>query len=607
MYLQFNKMKAVNHTPFKNLEIDFITGKTVIKGKNLDEFSSNGSGKSTIFEILYWTMFGKLLRDNSQPVTATDKKAIENTVWLKADGDSYKIVRNRKGATVVLNFYKDEECLSLGTTTLTQDLICKILQIDPEIFVATTLFDSSKHTSFATMGDKKQKELFVKILGLDFWERCTEEATQLLTKAKVLKSEKSSLYIKERSKLEETRARHGLLKEKIKQLQPVNREDYKAVDMSKQEKELSKLIEDNENDICRLELLEASEFAAIQARNDFNAIESEIRILKLKKSEISDKMKVSEKRIDSLNDAKCIECGQNINVKRSEVEKETNKFLSIQKKLNNLVSDLKKETDKTKALKTGIDSHNWEEVPGLKKKIMENKYSISTLKSSIKSNSKAEENYQKAVIAFESKKETMQNSLAEYEVRGKELHKSTISLGKSKEKVVDKLEQLEYLIKMYGRSGIQVALIRGIEEPLNGVLADYMTSFGFKNSKVQLSTYKTLKSGITRDQISVSLMNGATKRAFTTFSEGEKRRLDLVFFLALRDMLSAKITTNLLILDEVINNLDPSGISGLKEILDSKFKGHCIWIAIPTDSFEWSCQNHWTVVKKRKISCLQVS
>ena len=224
---------------------------------------------------------------------------------------------------------------------------------------------------------------------------------------------------------------------------------------------------------------------------------------------------------------------------------------------------------------------------------------------SIKACDKLGQKFEVDLACYNSKLDTLLENSKELDTRGRQLYGKAVY---SKTKVLEYnkvIEQREYLLKMFGRTGIQTSLIRDIQAPLNEVLADYMQIFGFKYSQIELSTFKELKNKEIRDQISVTLMEGSTKRAFTSFSRGEKRRLDLIFFLALREMLSARISTNLLILDEVINNLDPSGVSGLKQILDLKFKKSSIWIAVPTEHFEWSCQHMWTVTKKRKIACLE--
>ena len=243
MYLEFLKLTARNHTPNRHFEVDFNEGMTVIRGVNLDEFSSNGSGKSTIFEVLFWVITGNLLRDKAQPVSNKVGEPVFDVLNLNADGVPYRIERTRKGVNSGhVDFYQGENKITAGTNTLTQELIYRTLNLSAEMLIATTLFDGSNHTSFATMGDKKQKELFVKILNLDFWEDCYEAdklELKTITDNKIIESNK---YHDLSSKLKETKARFVISKTKSlthKETKPVEK-DYMPLGLKKMKTDLQR-------------------------------------------------------------------------------------------------------------------------------------------------------------------------------------------------------------------------------------------------------------------------------------------------------------------------------------------------------------------------------
>src|SRR5690349_15847567 len=92
----------------KILEID--TGLTLLKG-------ISGSGKSTIFQAFYWTLYGKL--NNTYSLKDDDNKKKKCEVIVK---DGNIIIRRKKNPSLLKVNYKNEEYIDQSA----QEIIDKI-------------------------------------------------------------------------------------------------------------------------------------------------------------------------------------------------------------------------------------------------------------------------------------------------------------------------------------------------------------------------------------------------------------------------------------------------------------------------------------------------
>jgi exonuclease SbcC len=92
--------------------------------------------------------------------------------------------------------------------------------------------------------------------------------------------------------------------------------------------------------------------------------------------------------------------------------------------------------------------------------------------------------------------------------------------------------------------------------------------------RIRFSGYTVLKSGKIRDKISISLIrNGIDCGSFDKFSEGEKARVNLANILAMHKLTNVNCGEgkglDLLVLDEILEATDESGLSNIFEALNA--------------------------------------
>jgi len=153
----FTTLKAENLLSYEHLDFEFEQrGLILVSGKN-------GSGKSSVFDILSWCLFGVTLKcEKGDDVIATfaQKNSIAE-LTIELEDKSYIISRYRKHSE-----HKNELRLSVNgeditsfSNDTTQIQVESILGMDHKLFTNSILFAQGRSEFFASLADKEQKEM----------------------------------------------------------------------------------------------------------------------------------------------------------------------------------------------------------------------------------------------------------------------------------------------------------------------------------------------------------------------------------------------------------------------------------------------------------------
>jgi exonuclease SbcC len=193
--LNFKKLIAKNIFCFgeKGITIDFDSfGNIVlIRGRNLDttsdesdsKLSSNGSGKSSIPELIVYALYGQTIK-NPKKTTHRDIMHHKATKGLHVEiyFDDYKLVRTRKPDSLRLwksaNGVWDESAeLTLGGMPATQSYLEEqILGLNYKTFVNIVAFTDDNSVSFLEGDAKDKRELIENLLSLEKYRLCHKNA-----------------------------------------------------------------------------------------------------------------------------------------------------------------------------------------------------------------------------------------------------------------------------------------------------------------------------------------------------------------------------------------------------------------------------------------------
>jgi exonuclease SbcC len=133
------------------------------------------------------------------------------------------------------------------------------------------------------------------------------------------------------------------------------------------------------------------------------------------------------------------------------------------------------------------------------------------------------------------------------------------------------LDLLANLERAYGRDGIPALILETSAIPQLEIEASrYLTILGGAATQVELRTQRELKSGDgVKEALDIVLLTDTGERDYSTFSGGERTRIDLSLRLALAKLLADRrgAESRVLVIDEP-DGLDAQGFAALVEILN---------------------------------------
>lgn len=145
-------------------------GLLLVSGDNRDDprTSSNGAGKSTIFDALDWALFGAVPRgDRVESVVNAEASECRVRVGIRTDsGEALVVERTRvEGATGLALWQGGQEVRCLDVTE-TQNVLEQKLGLDREVFHAAVLFSQGDLTHYADETDAGKMDILTRILQL---------------------------------------------------------------------------------------------------------------------------------------------------------------------------------------------------------------------------------------------------------------------------------------------------------------------------------------------------------------------------------------------------------------------------------------------------------
>ena len=173
-FITFKTLEAKNFLSIgdKLVSIDLRPGVNAITGINLDkEDSKNGAGKSTITEILYYSLFGSTLREISKDFIQNSITQKRCEVSLTFDvvtnnlADSYKITRELNPTKCFL--FKNGEDITRSTLAKTNNLIQDIIRTPSTVFQNSVIMSSNNALPFMALPKTDKRKFVESILGLE--------------------------------------------------------------------------------------------------------------------------------------------------------------------------------------------------------------------------------------------------------------------------------------------------------------------------------------------------------------------------------------------------------------------------------------------------------
>jgi len=498
----------------------------------------NGSGKSTILDALTFVLFGKAFRNinKSQLVNTINEKGLLVTIEFSIGNKNFTVRRGVKPN--IFEVLQDGKMIDqLANNRDYQEYLEKvILKLNYKSFTQIVVLGSSTFEPFMQLRQSDRRTIVEDLLDIQIF-------SSMNSLLKVKNSELKTAISDNDNKRELNVSKTKLQKNYIERLTEDNQLDIlkKQTDVSTFEDQKTLAIESlttYHNEIQSLSDKLITEDKVQTKKSEFSNLQNQIEV----------KLKHDQKEVKFYEkNSTCSTCKQHID---DEFKKE--KITSLSTNIEEKEQGLGKITTEIEQLKIQI-----EEFRNIGKQISEKNSQLAATKSKIEALDNNIDRAKKDINELKNKKELDNSELNVLQLLESEL----IELEKDYEEQCNTKQLYGYAHELLRDSGIKTKIIRQYVPIINKYVNKYLNELEFLiNFSIDENFNETIRSQY-RDEFS-----------YSSFSEGEKMRIDLALLFTWRMVAKLKnsVNTNLLILDEVFDSsLDADGTEAFLKILNS--------------------------------------
>lgn len=568
MAILFKKIRWKNFISTGNefIELDLSnTGSTLIVGKN-------GAGKSQLLDALTFALFGKTFRNINKPqlVNSIIKKDAVVEIEFIVGKSNYKIIRGIK--PTIFEVYSNGQLMNQSAEMRDyQEILEKqILRFNYKTFCQVVVLGSASFIPFMQLPLGKRREIIEDLLDL-----------QIFTTMNVLLKDKISENVEH---IRQNQDNQRLVSEKIKMAKDHLKELQAKNDQYINEKkttinDLNSKISESKNILTTLQNSITEKTDNI---NNYGTVQSKVEKLKSLRIQMETKSETIKKEIEFFtNHENCPTCKQKIDNEFS-CEIINNR----QDEMNNLESGL---IQLSKKYQETNDQLN--ELFALQKELDEIQISASHEMLKIKMLEDQIKSVQKEIN--EANKNVKTNS----DIKIVDLETELTNLANNYNILMEDKNVLSSAAILLKDGGIKTKIINQYIPIINKLINKYLGEFDlFVEFYLDEQFNEVIKSRH-RDEFS-----------YSSFSEGEKQKIDLAFLFTWRAVakLRNSMSTNLLILDEVMDSsLDGNSADDLLKILQNISNDSSIFVISHRENLHDKFENIIKFVKHKNFSKIE--
>ena len=494
----------------------------------------NGAGKSTMLDALSFVLYGKPFRKINKPqlLNSINQKDLVVEVEFAVGGKNYLVKRGIKPS--IFEIWSNDKLLNQDAAARDYQAFLEdnILKLNYKSFGQVVVLGSSTFVPFMQLPAKSRRDVIEDLLDIQIFT-----TMNTLLKDRVSTNKENLAEIKytidlTKNKIDSAKTHTESIRElkesQIKKIKSKLKEQIGYVE--KEETEINKLSDEVDDLLSKITDKEKME-------KKFSEINDLMRDLENKKRTLTKNLTFYN------NHDNCPTCKQGIehDFKSSVLTDSNDKIVNIEAAKNQL-------SNKSEGVEARLS-----EISGIESSISTISMKISEHRANKKMAMNACKSLQKELVEAERDIETVDDeTIKAFE---NDLKKSM----EQQKGLTEEREVLATVGAMLKDGGIKTRIIKQYVPIMNKLINKYLAAMDFfVQFELDESFNETIKSRF-RDAFS-----------YSSFSEGEKARLDLSLLLTWRAIsrLRNSVATNLLILDEVFDgSLDNNGISDLVKIL----------------------------------------
>jgi len=539
----FKKIKWKNFLSTGNSFNEIELGKS----ENTLIIGTNGSGKSTVLDALTFSLFGKPFRKINKPqlLNSINEKDCVVEVEFSVGSCNWKVVRGIK--PTLFQIYRDEKLLDQHSDSLDQQkwLEQNVLKMNYKSFTQIVILGSTAFIPFMQLSASNRREVIEDLLDIKIFSFMSSIVKD---KIKLIRDEIRTLELKKKSLEDKVEMQTNFIN-KIK-----NEGKSKIEELGKDVKSLEEEIEGfiKLNGINQEQInLKTKELESLSNSKD------KLKKLTSIKGKLSQKVSsITEERNFFAENTVCPTCTQTI-----EDEFRLNRISEAEQKVKELQSGYEE-------LEQAICNEEIRE-----NSFLEISKVVTNLTHEISQNNLRISGSQRRIRDNESEIQRIVNNLENENTEYGKLEEFNKNLIKTTEELISKKEKTNYYDYSYNLlkdGGVKTKIIKKYLPLINQQVNRYLQMMDFYiNFTLDDEFNETIQSPIHE------------KFSYSSFSEGEKMRIDLALLFTWREVAKVKnsTNTNLLIMDEVFDSsLDGFGTDEFLKIIKYVIKDANIFI-----------------------------
>lgn len=585
MKLKFTKLIIDNFLSFGHAEVDLNDrGYTLIEGINnnpKDSAKSNGAGKSTIFSALCYALTGETIQglsSNLNNIFTNGNMSVQLDFF--ADDIFYSIIRSRdtKNKADLKIFVNNEDKSGKGVRESQEILNALLPELTSDLIGEVIVIGQGMPHKFSNNTPSGRKDLLEKLSHSDFMLEDIKE--RIANRDNILKLNSQEIAIKKTKLTTEKEIIENNIKLKVEELSKYNdKPDFSLkkndinnnisikekllLELGKSIDEKTKLFDKITDDLLTL-TKEKNSFLENET-NEFNNHNIDI---KTKLAEAQAEKKALEKEINNLESVKdiCPLCKQKLpHVHKQDTSKQREQLKTLIEEIEKLTEKNNNQENAYKLNITDIKNSFKEKEDGLLKEKENYKTQINKLNNDIQQNNCILNNLKVSLNdiireekLFDDTKEKLNNEIESLKNNLTKINTDLLYIINSEKEVLthqETLAKINTLVKRDFRGILLSNIINYIDKKCKQYALDI-----FHNDEL---TFK-----LDGNNLNITYCN----KPLEALSGGEQQKVDLIIQFAIRAMMQeyTHFTSNIIVLDEILDNLDSVGCDSILNFITTK-------------------------------------
>lgn len=528
----FEKLRYKNFLSSGNqfIEISFVDSSTTLV------IGNNGAGKSTMLDALTFSLFGKSYRGVNKPqlINSVNEKDCVVEIEFTAGGTAWKVIRGIKPS--IFKIYKDGELLDSDAATKDQQVWFEnvVLKMNYKSFTQIVILGSSNFVPFMQLSAQNRRDVIEDLLDIKIFSSMNQV---LKNRVKSIRDEVRTLELKKESLEEKVHMQRDFIEEV---------ERLADTDITTKKNQITTLTETQE-DLLKSALENENQLLDKQKELEkYSGATKKLRKLGNLKGKISQKVSaITEEHKFFSENTVCPTCEQDIEetFRINRIGDAQNKAKELRSGFIQLEEAIKEEEEREHQFST------------VSKEVTNLTHEISQINTKISG-------YQRQVRGLEQEIQIVTDRLAKRNSEHEKLAELQDKLGTAVTEADTKKDELincAFVSDLLKDGGVKTQIIKKYLPLINQEANRYLQMMEFYiNFRLDEEFSESIESPIHEDF------------TYSSFSEGEKMRIDLALLFTWREVAKIKnsLNCNLLIFDETFDSsLDGFGTDEFMRII----------------------------------------